>query len=78
METHLEMLINPLTDLGLIPPDRLSIVYKMPDPIEEVSGPPISGMDTESSAWETGPKTPDGIRCDVIMSWIYNNDVIGW
>jgi hypothetical protein len=77
MENHLDILINPLVDASWIPPDLTGFLYEMPDMVEEVSEPTISGMDQESCSWEAGPRSVDDIRYDVIMSWVYNNDVIG-
>lgn len=78
METTLDRLTNPLADLDLIPPEMQSVVYKMPDIIEDVPDFPISGMEPEPCAETAGPRTLDDIRYDVIMSWMHNNDIIGW
>lgn len=77
METNLEMLTNPLTDIDLIPPEMLSVVYKMPDAVEDGPDLPIFGMEPEPCAWKAGPRTLDDIRYDISLSWVYNNDVIG-
>ena len=78
MESHLETLINPLTDISLIPPDIQRFLYDMPDFEEEDRIVHADEMDQEIDCRLEGPITIDDILYNIAMSWQYNNRIIGW
>ena len=76
MRSHAETLINPLADISLIPPDLQGFLYGMPD-YEEYgiagNNEPDRGIDDREDA----PITLDDIEYEMIMSWQYNNLIVG-
>jgi len=71
-----EALINPLVDSSLIPIDIPRFIYDMPYLDMEYEPTNVSG----SPSGKDGPgiRTVDDMRYEMIMSYVHNNEVIGF
>ncbi len=78
MQTIQETLINPLADAGWIPVDTSRFLYEMPYlDVGDATPPAVSESPTDGEGG-SGAGTEDDMRYEMIMSFVHNNEIIGF
>lgn len=78
MKSNLETLIDPNTGMSIIPPDIHMFVNGLPMIVKEDLVIPTRGIANNYDEKKMETTTLDDIAYDMIMSCLYNNDIIGW